>query len=127
MRKSFSGHMTELELLFQPICEEVRKELRKVLSGIFTGQIVKGYLPQDWVFITEQETVTFSVDKKGNAAAKEGASQAPDVSISIDHDYLAAALKERKKPDFEYKTFEVKFHTGKGETAFGYLRKRLGL
>jgi len=119
--------MTELSEMFQPVCEEVRKELRKVLSGIFTGQIVKDYLPQNWVFETEDETVTFSVDKKGNASVLQGGSEMPDVTIHIDREYLAAALKDRKKPDFEYKNFEVKFHTGKGETAFGYLRKRLGL
>jgi hypothetical protein len=119
--------MTELDVLFQPVCEEVRKELKKVLSGIFTGQIVKGYLPQNWVFATEDETVTFSVDKKGNATILQGPCSEPDVTIRIDGKYLAAALKDRKKPDFEYQNFEVKFHTGKGETAFGYLRKRLGL
>lgn len=119
--------MSCLKELFEPICQEVEKELKKVMKGLLTGPIIKGYLPQDWVFITEHETITFSVDKKGNAITTEGASQAPDVSISIDHDYLAAALKDRKKPDFDYKKFEVKFHTGKGETAFNYLRKRLGL
>ena len=119
--------MTELEDLFQPICEEVRKELKKVLGGILTGPIVKGYLPQDWVFATEDETVAFSVDKKGNAMVLQGGSDVPDVTIHIDKKYLAAALKYRKKPKFECLFYEVKFHTGKGETAFGYLRKRLGL
>jgi hypothetical protein len=119
--------MSNLKELFEPICQDVEKELKKVLKGLLTGPIVKGYLPQGWIFITELETFTFSVDKKGNAIATEGAGEAPDVTISIDHEYLAAALKERKKPDFEYKNFDVKFHTGKGETAFNYLRKRLGL
>jgi hypothetical protein len=116
-----------LNELFTPICQEVEKELKKVMKGLLTGPIIKGYLPQNWVFKTEADIITFSVDKKGNAITIEGASQAPDVTITIDHEYLAAALKERKKPDFEYKNFDVKFHTGKGETAFGYLRKRLGL
>jgi hypothetical protein len=119
--------MSSLNVLFIPICQEVEKELKKVMKGLLTGPIIKGYLPQDWVFKTDVETITFSVDKKGNAVTTEGASQAPDVTISIDREYLAAALKERKKPEFEYKKFEVKFHTGKGETAFNYLRKRLGL
>ena len=119
--------MPSLNELFIPICQEVEKELKKVMKGLLTGPIVKGYLPQSWVFMTGSETMTFSVDKKGNAITIEGASETPDVTIIIDYDYLAAALKERKKPEFEYKQFEVKFHTVKGETAFNYLRKRLGL
>ena len=124
-----SWHLTMpcLKELFESICQEVDKELKKVMKGLWTGPIIKGYLPQTWVFQTELETIAFSVDKKGNAITTEGACQAPDVTITIDHDYLAAALKERKKPEFDYKQFDVKFHTGKGETAFNYLRKRLGL
>ena len=119
--------MSCLKESFVPICGEVEKELKKVLKGLLTGPMVKGYLPQNWVFVTETETVTFSVDRKGNASATEGGSESPDGAITIDHAYLAAALKDRKKPDFEYTRFETIFHTGKGETAFNYLGKRLGL
>jgi len=119
--------MSSLNEFFLPICQEVEKELKKVMKGLLTGPIIKGYLPQNWVFQTDMETITFSVDKKGNAVVIEGASEAPDVTINIDREYLATALKNRKKPDFDYRFFEVKFHTGKGETAFNYLRGRLGL
>ncbi len=119
--------MHGLKELFEPICMDVEKELKKVLRGLLSGPIVKGYLPQNWVFQTEMETITFSVDKKGNAIATEGSSESPDVTIIIDHEYLAAAIKEKKKPDFDHQQLDVKFHTGKGEAAFDYLRKRLGL
>ncbi len=119
--------MACLEELFRPICAEVEKELKKVLRGILTGPIAKGYLPQAWVFETGEETITFHVDKKGNASTDSVADPKPDVIIRIDHDYLAKALGTRSRPDFEPKVLEYIFHTGKGETAFGYMRKRLGL
>ena len=80
--------MTCLNEIFQPICQEVQKELKKYLSGILTSDFIKPYLPQHWVFITEQETITFMVDKKGNTSLADGESEAPDVTIKIDHDFL---------------------------------------
>ncbi|MDO9538097.1 MAG: hypothetical protein Q7J68_07245 [Thermoplasmata archaeon] len=119
--------MPSLEELFISICAEVEKELKKVLKGLLSGPMVKGYLPQSWVFKTEIETITFHVDKKGNASVISGMGEEPDVTVSIDHEYLAAALTTREKPGFECKNLDIKFHTGKGQTAFGFLRKRLGL
>ena len=119
--------MSCLNEIFQPICQDVQKELKKYLSGILTSGFIKPYLPQHWVFITEQEAITFMVDKKGNASVAEGESETPDVTIKIDHDFLCQALETRKRPDFEPKNFDVTFQTEKGKTAFGYLRKHLGL
>jgi len=119
--------MSCLNELFQPICQEVEGQVKKYLRGILSAGFIKPYLPQHWVFITEQETVTFMVDKKGNTSVASAVSETPDVTIKIDHDFLAQAIKTREKPDFEPSNFDVSFQTKKGETAFGYLRKHLGL
>ena len=119
--------MTCLNEIFQPICQEVESQVKKYLSGLLTAGFIKPYLPQHWVFITESETVTFMVDKKGNASVEDGQSETPDVTIKIDHDFICQALKARERPDFEPSNYDISFQTKKGETAFGYLRKHLGL
>jgi hypothetical protein len=88
---------------------------------------IKGYLPQAWVFITEKETITFYVDRGGKAYVESGSFNNPDVTITIDHDYLCEALRTRQQPSFGYKTLDVRAHTQKGQTAFNYLRGQLGL
>lgn len=119
--------MESLTAAFQPLCQEVQTELKKYLSGLLTAGFIKPYLPQHWLFITEHEEIIFSVDKKGNAAVSQNSGQSPDVTIKIDHDFLVEAIRSRKKPEGEPDTFEVSFQTEKGKTAFGYLRKHLGL
>ena len=119
--------MTCLNEIFQPICQEVQKEVKKYLSGILSAGFIKPYLPQHWVFITEKETITFMVEKKGNTSVAGGESETPDVTIKIDHDFLVEAIQKRERPNFEPDIFKLSFQTKKGETAFGYLRKHLGL
>ena len=67
------------------------------------------------------------VEKKGNTSVADELSVNPDVTIKIDHDFLCQALETREKPDFEPKSYDISFQTKKGETAFGYLKKHLGL
>ena len=119
--------MTCLNEIFQPICQEVQTQVKKYLSGILSAGFIKPYLPQHWVFITESETITFMVEKKGNTSVVDGESETPDVTIKIDHDFLCQALKTRERPDFEPSNYDISFQTKKGETAFNYLRKHLGL
>ena len=119
--------MTCLITSFEPICSEVETKLKKALAGAITGYVVQRYLPQHWVFKTEEETVTFIVDHKGNCSIVNEASDSPDVTIEIDHEYLATALKTRKPPTLEPKKKEQKFHTLKGETAFNFIKDYLGL
>ncbi|MBA3046008.1 MAG: hypothetical protein KKH41_06210 [Candidatus Thermoplasmatota archaeon] len=118
--------MTDLITVFEPICREVEGQIKGALGGL-AGIVVKSYLPQHWIFVTETETVTFAVDSKGNASVANGTSASPDVIIGIDHKYLTEALKTRTRPSFDPKTFDLKFHTAKGRTAFNFIRKRLGL
>lgn len=119
--------MTCLDEIFRPICSDVQNQVKKALKGFITGGIVRSYLPQHWVFITELETVTFAVNSNGNASIISGESQSPDVTIEIDHDYLCTALKTKQSPSFNPRNFNVSFQTQKGKTAFNYLRKHLGL
>jgi hypothetical protein len=119
--------MSELLEIFESLCPEVERELKPKLSSILLGSFIRGYLPQSWVFKTEKETVTFSVDKKGNAKAEEGDRDEPDVTIELDHDFLVEALKTRAQPEKSPQKNDIKFLTTKGETAFNFLKKRFGL
>jgi hypothetical protein len=119
--------MTALKGIFESICYEVECEVKPKLSGFLTGVILRGNLPQHWVFKTEKETVTFSVDSNGNASVKTGGKSKPDVTINVDHDYLTTALTTRSQPSFSPKKLKTKFHTTKGERAFTFLRGRFGL
>ncbi len=119
--------MTELLKLFEALCPEVEAELKPKLSGILTRAFIRPYLPQYWVFKTESETVTFIVDKDGNASVVPEAGENPDVTVEIDHEYLTSALSTRSKPESPPEKYIENFHTKKGETAFNLLKKRMGL
>ena len=119
--------MSELMDILESLCPEIEKELKPKLGSILLGPFIRGYLPQSWVFRTEKETVTFSVDKKGITAVKEGAVEEPDVTIEIDHEFLVEALKSRSQPEKAPEKNDIEFHTTKGETAFNFLKKRFGL
>jgi len=119
--------MTSLIDTFAPLCSEVEREIKKALSGILTGVFIRGYLPQNWIFKTENETITFSVSSTGDTSVMTGASDSPDVTIEIDHDYLVSAIQNRSQPSFKPQRFEISLHTPKGKTAFNYLRDRFGL
>jgi hypothetical protein len=119
--------MSEIKEIFESLIPEVEKELKPKINSILMGPFIRGYLPQNWIFKTEKETVTFTVDKKGNAVVKEGEEEDPDVTIELDHDYMVQALKTKSQPEGDPKKREIKFHTSKGETAFNLLKKRFGL
>jgi hypothetical protein len=114
--------------ILSSVCSEVETEIKQALKGLLKGPMIRGYLPQTWILRTERETVTFSVDSMGNARATNGMSPNPDVIIEWKHDYTAMALRNRSKagiPPGEQP--KIEFKTGKGKTAFGFIRGRLGL
>ena len=119
--------MSEIKEIFESLIPEVEKELKPKLNSILMGPFIRGYLPQSWVFKTEKETVTFTVDKKGNVTVKEGDVEKPDVTIELNHEYMIQALKTRVKPEKSPEKSEIIFLTTKGETAFNLLKKRFGL
>jgi len=120
--------MTCIESLLNLICSEIEGQLKPALANFFKGMIVRGYLPQNWVFETESESTTLTVDTGGNASVLSGASQFRDVTIRWHHDLLRSVLQTRNRSSIPYgQVPQVICHTQKGQTAFNFLRQRLGL
>ena len=118
--------MTALARILQPLCPDIERQLKPALKGL-TGIFVRGYLPQSWVFTTPSGEATLQVDKTGNATILEGGSSAPDVGIRSTAEMLEAIIRLRNKEAVPAGPFEVSTFTGKGTTAFNYLRGRLGM
>lgn len=119
--------MTPVASTLAPVCPQLERELKPHLSGFFSG-IVRSYLPQAWNFTTEQGSATLWVDTNGSASVVDGAVRDLDVSIRWGQAQLDWAIGSQGKgprppgPDPQFT-----FHTEKGRTAFGFLRRRLNL
>jgi len=88
---------------------------------------IRSYLPQNWVFKTEKETMTFTVGRDGKAVISSLASNEPDVVIEWTHDMLCLALKTRDRkaiPPGEKP--KINIFSKKGEAAFKFLRQTFG-
>jgi hypothetical protein len=112
--------------LLQTVAGEVERELKPRLGGL-TGFLIAGYLPQAWVFQTEESVVTLNVDSRGNATVASGLPPRRDVTISTTHAVLSAALTYRDRSRVPAGPLKVATHTPKGQTAFNFLRGRFGL
>ncbi len=112
--------------LLDAVAPDLEKQLKPQLSGVFGG-IVRGYLPQTWVFVTEEESATLRVGADGSAKASKGAAANADVVIETTHSRLAAALKTRDKSKVPPGATKVTPRTEKGRMAFQFVRSRLGL
>jgi hypothetical protein len=110
--------------LLREVAPQIEPEVQKQLGGLFGG-IVRSYLPQAWVFETDEGTATLLVDKTGTASVIDGAAEHPDVTIKVPYAPLVKALKTRTRMSSDAVT--VSPHTAKGRTAFDYLRGRVGL
>ncbi|MGA8303123.1 MAG: hypothetical protein WA691_08015 [Thermoplasmata archaeon] len=111
--------LRETGLRFEP-------ELKNRLNGPFGG-FVRTYLPQAWVFATDDGIASLLVDKSGAVSVVAGAAPHPDVTLTIPHDRLVAALRTRDPASVPPGSLAVTAHSAKGKTAFEYLRSRLGL
>jgi hypothetical protein len=118
--------MTCLVPLFEPICQQLEGQLKPYLAGL-TGPLVRGYLPQRWVFITEKETVTLGVDPNGHAWIKPGPTDGPDVTIETSHLRLSRTLETRDRSQIPPGPYTRTAHTSKGQVAYQLLARRLGL
>lgn len=118
--------MTSLENLLGQLCQDIERQLKPAVKGIFGG-VVRGYLPQRWQFRTEKEAAFMAVDSAGNASVTSGTSRDVDVSIQTTAAKMDAIVKYRDASKVPAGIFEVTTHTSKGKTAFGFLRGRLGL
>jgi hypothetical protein len=112
--------------LLDSVGRDIERQLKPQLSGLFGG-ILRGYLPQTWVFKTEEGNASLRVDTDGHAAAIGGVAPQPDVTIETTHARLAAALTTRSKVGVPPGPLKVTPHTEKGRLAFEFLRSRLGL
>jgi hypothetical protein len=118
--------MTSLVPLLESVARDIQPQIRSQLGGFFGG-MVRAYLPQTWVFRTEREVASLSVDRNGGVTVVNGPAANPDVTIEIPHDRLETALRTRSRSQVPPGPLTVTPHTSKGKTAFEYLRSRVGL
>lgn len=104
----------------------VEAALKPQLSGFF-GSVVRAYLPQRWVFVTEEGMATLGVETSGAVVVRAGGDPAPDVMVTTSHAKLAAALRTRRREGLPPGPLTVTPRTSKGKTAFDFARRRLGL
>jgi hypothetical protein len=118
--------MARIRPLLDALVPEVQREAEQALSGLLTGAVVRGYLPQSWVFETEGEVVTFHVDRAGRARTIEGAVDDPDVGIRGPSEDLAAVLRDRQMPEGSGQRIMYRHYTRKGRAAWTFLKDRFG-
>ncbi|MFY9717083.1 MAG: hypothetical protein WAK40_04020 [Thermoplasmata archaeon] len=117
--------MLTVEELLGPVAASAQKEVQSRLHGFFGGML-RQFLPQVWVFRTEQGVASLCVAADGVATVTPGAVAPADVTIEVGHERLRTALTTRGKT-IAPGPFSATPHTAKGRTAFDYLRSRLGL
>jgi hypothetical protein len=119
--------MDRVHQLLTGLCEEIEKQLKPNLSGL-KGLLVRGYLPQTWVFETEYGECTLFLDAEGNARVFPGPSQDRDVTIRWKHDSLASVLESKSRSSISDGDYpDIFVQTEKGRAAFNYLKKDIGL
>jgi hypothetical protein len=113
--------------LLTNLCEDIERQIRPNLSGAM-GNLVRGYLPQVWVFETECGTYTLFLDTEGNARVFPGADREVDVTIRWRKDALESMLASRNRDSVLPGDYpDVTVHTDKGRAAFNYLKREIGL
>jgi hypothetical protein len=118
--------MSCIEGLLREVGRDAEKELQSRLRG-FLGGMLRHYLPQTWVFRTEDGTATLLVDERGAVSVAAGALAPADVTVEVGHERLRVALTSRSRTNVPPGPLNVVAHTAKGKAAFGFLRDRLGL
>ena len=118
--------MSCVEDLLKGVAREVEPQVQQQLRGMF-GAFVRAYLPQTWVFRTEDGVGSLLVDPAGHVTVAAGASNPADVTIEIGHERLKATLTTRRRDAIPPGPLTVTPHTAKGKAAFDYLRGRIGL
>src|SRR5437667_12778824 len=84
--------MTCTSNLLGRLAPTVESQLKPNLVG-FTGFLVRGYLPQRWVFETGQERASLIVDIDGNTEVTLRVIESPYVLITTTHHTLSTALE----------------------------------
>jgi hypothetical protein len=117
--------MPAVEELLRPVARRAETEVRSRLQGFFGGML-RHYLPQVWVFRTEEGTASLCVAADGAVTVASGAVAPADVTVEVGHARLTSALATRGTAPAEGR-LDVTPHTAKGKAAFEYLRSRIGL
>ncbi len=93
------------------------------------GLVVRGYLPQVWVFATGIERVSLIVETNGNVRVRSEAVEPADVLVTATHDTISTALEAanglRSKESVIRGPTNARFFTAKGEAAFNFLKDKL--
>lgn len=92
--------------------------------------MIRTYLPQTWLFISETGRASLFVDVDGAARVVEGNFGTPDVSITWTDQafYAALVLRNRSQiPPSSPSEPSVQKLTQKGGAAFDFLRERFNL
>ncbi len=118
--------MTTIKPLLDQMTGEVQSKVKRALSGLLSGALVRGYLPQSWVFETESEIITFHVDSNGNARTLVGASGQRDITVRGPGSDLSIVLGNHQIPPGAEQRIKIIHHTEKGRTAWNYLKGRFG-
>jgi len=116
--------ISSLAGVLQKFCEEMMKRLKTELGRFYTGGYMSKYLPQTWLFKTENEAFTIVMDSEGNVVLSGTESKTPDVRIYTTEITLSNALQSNVKPKWQW---HVAFNTKKGEAAYTYMRGKFGL
>jgi|SRR5207245_3565864 len=120
--------MTCIPNLLRRLAPAVEAQLKPNLTG-FTGLLVRGYLPQKWIFETEQEHASLIVSDNGITEVILGVVESADVLITTTHGTLSTALEAanglRSRDSVIRGQITPRFYTTKGEIAFNFLRSKL--
>ncbi len=112
------------------VAPRVTDELQSYLQNPMAATMVRSYLPQTWLFISETGKGTLFVDVDGIARVFEGSFGAPDVSITWTDQAFFATLVLQNRSAVALGTPKepaVQRLTQKGGTAFDFLHGRFNL
>jgi hypothetical protein len=118
--------MSCVETVLRGVARDLETEVQNRLKGFFGGML-RHYLPQTWVFRTEDGTASLRVDERGQVTVAPGALAPADVTVEVGHDRLKQMLTTRARDPHPSGPLNVTTHSAKGKAAFGFLRERLGL
>ena len=85
--------MSCIEGLVRDRAADGQARLKQALGVFLLGGVVRGYLPQTWVIMTEQESITIHADTQGNIRVLQGIAPTRDGDIKIGHNLLADGIR----------------------------------
>jgi hypothetical protein len=124
-RASLSPMASTVEALSQ-MRASLETEVQSRLEG-FLGGFVRQYLPQTWLFRTDQDVASLAVDAAGRVSVTPEANPSPDVTVEGPRAVLLGVLASKGRERPASGALRVTPHTAKGRAALGYLGPRFGL